>query len=103
MSSGLQLLILYSLPWVPEKDALKTIIGLAASMDPTNNPLLVLGDFNMELQSSHGTALVTQMESIHLVKISPGDPSSDYRTTIYNPFASISAASTLYESVFSDH
>ena len=103
LSSGLQLLILYSSPKVPEKDALETIIGLAASMDPTNNPLLVLEDFNMELRSSHGTVLVNQMESIHLAKISPDGPSSDYRTTIDYAFASIPANSTFYESVFSDH
>ena len=103
LSYGLQLLILYSSPKVPEKDALKTIIGLAASMDPTNNPLLVLGDFNLQLLSAQGTALVTQMKSIHLAKISPEGPSSDYRTTIDYAFASIPATSTFYESVFSDH
>ena len=103
LSSGLQLLILYSSPKVPEKDALKTIIGLAASMDPTNNPVLVLGDFNLQLLSAQGTALVTQMKSIHLAKISPEGPSSDYRTTIDYAFASIPATSTFYESVFSDH
>ena len=51
LSSGLQLLIIYSSPKVHEKDALKTIVGLATSMDPSNNPLLLLADFNLELRS----------------------------------------------------
>ena len=99
LSSGLQLFVIYSSPKVPQKDALKTIVGLAESMNPSDNPLLVLGDFNMELRSSPGTALVNQMESIHLVKISPEGPSSDYRTTIDYAFASIPATSAFYESV----
>ena len=103
LSSGLQLLVIYSSPKVPQKDAFKTIVGLAESMDPSNNPLLVLGDFNLQLRSSPGTALVSQMESIHLAKISPDGPSSDYRTTIDYAFASIPATSAFYESVISDH
>ena len=103
LSSGLQLLILYSSPKVLPKDAIKTIVGLAGSMDPLNNPLLVLGDFNLQLLSAQGTALVTQMESLHLGKISPDGPSTDYRTTIDFAFASIPATSASYESVFSDH
>ena len=103
LSSGLQLLIVYSSPKLPPKDVLKTIVGLAGSMDPSNNPLLVLGDFNLQLLSAQGTALVTQMESIHLAKISPDGPSTDYRTTIDYAFASIPATSAFYESVFSDH
>ena len=103
LSSGLQLLIVYSSPKVPEKDALKTIVGLAESMNPSNNPLLVLGDFNLQFLSAQGTAMVTQMESIHLEKISPDGPSTDYRTTIDYAFASIPATSAFYESVFSDH
>ena len=103
LSSGLKLLIIYSSPKVPQKDALKTIIGLAGSMNPSNNPLLVLGDLNVELRSAQGSALVNQMESVHLVKISPDGPSTDYRTTIDYAFASIPASAQYYESAFSDH
>ena len=103
LSSGQQLLIIYASPKVPPKDALKTIVGLAESMNPSTNSLLVMGDFNLEFWSPQGTALVTQMETIHLTKISPDGPSTDYRTTIDYAFASIPATSAFYESVFSDH
>ena len=103
LSTGLQLLIIYSSPKVPQKDALKTIVGLAESMNPSNNPLLVLGDLNIDFSSSNGVALVTQMESLHLAKISPDGPSTDYRTTIDYAFASIPSSAQFYESVFSDH
>ena len=102
LSSGLQLII-YSSQKVPRKDALKTIIGLAGSMNPSNNPLLVLRDFNLELRCAQGTALVTQMESLHLAKISTDGPSTDYQTTIDYAFASIPVNSRFHESVFSDH
>ena len=72
-------------------------------MNPSTNPFLVLGDFNLELWSTQGTALVTQMETINLTKISPDAPSTDYRTTIDYAFGSISASCDFYESVFSDH
>ena len=103
LSFSLQLLIIYSSPKVSQKDALKTIIGLAESMNPSHNPLLVLGDFNLELRSAQGKALVNKMESIHLAKISPDSPSTDYRSTIDYAFASLPATSIFYESVFSDH
>ena len=97
LSFRLQLLIIYSSPKVSQKDALKTIIGMAESMNPSHNPLLVLGDFNLELQSAQGKALVNKMESIHLAKISPDSPSTDYRSKIDYAFASLPATST-YES-----
>ena len=103
LSSGLQLLIIYSSPKVPQKDALKTILGLAGSMIASNIPLLVLGDFNVELRSVLGTVMVNQMESLHLAKVSPDGPSTDYRTTIDYAFANIPASARFYESVISDH
>ena len=103
LSSGLKLLILYSSPKVPQKDALKTIFGLAGSMIASNTPLLVLGDFNVEFRSALGTVMVNQMESLHLAKVSLDGPSTDYRTTIDYAFANIPASARFYESVFSDH
>ena len=77
LSSGLQLLVSYSSPKVPKKDAFKTIISLTGSKDPSNNLLLVLGDFNLQLLSALGKALVSQMEIIHFEKISSDGPSTD--------------------------
>ena len=103
LSSGLQLIIIYASPRDPPNDAIKKIVGLAGSMDPSNNPLLVLEDFKLQLLSAQEKALVSQMETLHLAKISLDGPSTDYRTTIDYAFASISAISTFHESVFSDH
>ena len=96
--------MIYYSPKVPSSTVIKSIRELSETLISTNIPIMIIGDFNINIGSNPGKALIKSMDEIGISKISPDGPTTDYRTSIDYVFANIfSAHVDLYESVISDH
>ena len=99
------LLGIYISPKFPTAKAIQCVQEITQKMAKSSEKIIIVGDFNIDINSPSGDILKTKMDLVGLKSsIQPNQASSDFNNQIDLVFSSFSIQSAWYhESLISDH